>query len=94
MALDVYVWLFYRLHSLRAPRPISWKALHAQFGRGITRMDHFKQHFREVLELALTVYPDADVAVDGTTGIILKPSRPPVPTRIIPSRSAIRRLLA
>jgi hypothetical protein len=53
MALDVYVWLSYRLHSLREPKPISWKALHAQFGRGISRMDHFKQHFRETLELAL-----------------------------------------
>jgi hypothetical protein len=33
MALDVYVWLSYRLHSLKEARPISWKALHAQFGR-------------------------------------------------------------
>jgi Plasmid encoded RepA protein len=93
MALDVYVWLSYRLHSLREARPISWKALHAQFGRGITRMDHFKQHFRETLELALAVYPEADVSLDGTTGIILKPSRPPVPARIAPSRGALRRLL-
>jgi hypothetical protein len=93
MALDVYVWLSYRLHSLREPRPISWKALHAQFGRGIIRMDHFKQHFRETLELALAVYPDADVSLDGATGIILRPSRPPIPTRIAPSRGALRRLL-
>ena len=93
MALDVYVWLSYRLHSLREARAISWKALHAQFGRGIIRMDHFKQHFRETLELALAVYPEADVALDGTTGIILKPSRPPVPARIVPSRGAVRRLL-
>jgi hypothetical protein len=93
MALDVYVWLSYRLHSLREARPISWKALHAQFGRGITRMDHFKQHFRETLELALAVYPEADVSLDGPTGIILKPSRPPVPARIVPSRAAVKRLL-
>jgi hypothetical protein len=94
MALDVYVWLSYRLHSLRESRPISWKALHAQFGRGITRMDHFKQHFRETLALALAVYPEADVTQDGATGIMLKPSRPPVPARVAPSRSALRRLLA
>jgi hypothetical protein len=56
-------------------------------------MDHFKQHFRETLELALAVYPEADVSLDGTTGIILKPSRPPVPTRVAPSRGALRRLL-
>ena len=57
MALDVYVWLSYRLHSLKEARPISWKALHAQFGRGICRMDHFKQQFRETLELALQSIP-------------------------------------
>jgi len=78
---------------LREPRPISWKALHAQFGRGIIRMDHFKQHFRETLELALAVYPEADVTLDGATGIVLKPSRPPVAARTAPSRGAIRRLL-
>jgi hypothetical protein len=57
-------------------------------------MDHFKQHFRETLELATAVYPDADVSLDGATGIILRPSRPPIPTRIAPSRGALRRLLA
>lgn len=93
MALDVYVWLSYRLHCLREPRPISWKALHAQFGRGVARMDHFKQQFRETLELATAVYPDANVELDSSTGITLKPSKPPVPTRIVPSKSAIRRLL-
>lgn len=93
MALDVYVWLSYRLHCLREPRPISWKALHAQFGRGITRMDHFKQQFRETLELATAVYPDAHVELDGTTGITLKPSKPPVPARTTPTRGVARRLL-
>jgi hypothetical protein len=93
MALDVYVWLSYRLHSLKEARPISWKALHAQFGRGISRMDHFKQQFRETLELALAVYPEANVSLDGAIGIVVKPSRPPVTSRIAPSRSAMRRLL-
>lgn len=92
MALDVYVWLSYRLHALKEPRPVTWKALHAQFGRGITRMDHFKQQFRDTLSLALAVYPEANVELDGTTGIILKPSRPPVATRLAPSRAALRRL--
>jgi hypothetical protein len=93
MALDVYVWLSYRLHSLKEARPISWKALHAQFGRGISRMDHFKQQFRETLELALAVYPEANVSIDGPAGITLHSSKPPVMSRIAPSRSAIRRLL-
>jgi hypothetical protein len=92
MALDVYVWLSYRLHSLKEDRPISWKALHAQFGRGISRMDHFKQQFRETLELATAVYPEANVTVEGSSGIVLKPSRPPVASRVAPSRGAMKRL--
>jgi len=77
LALDVYCWLAYRLHALSAPMPISWKALHVQFGRSVARLDHFKTYFRPTLELALAVYPEADVEIE-TRGVILKPSPPPV----------------
>lgn len=61
LALDVYCWLAYRLHSLKEPITVSWKALHGQFGRSVARFDHFKEHFRSVLLLATSVYPDAKV---------------------------------
>ena len=79
LALDVYCWLAYRLHSLSGPITITWKAVHAQFGRSVARLDHFKEHFRTVLELAMSVYPDADVeeAASGI-GLILRPSKPPI----------------
>jgi len=79
LALDVYCWLAYRLHSLHAPITVSWKALHGQFGRSVARLDHFKEHFRTVLALAISVYPDANVeeAASGS-GVVLKPSNPPV----------------
>lgn len=78
-ALDVYCWLAYRLHSLSNPITISWKALHGQFGRSVARLDHFKEHFRSVLALAQSVYPDANFeeAASGV-GLVLRPSRPPV----------------
>jgi hypothetical protein len=79
MALDVYCWLAYRLHSLNTPITVSWRALHGQFGRAVARLDHFKDHFRGVLALAMSVYPDANVEeADNGSGLILKPSRPPV----------------
>jgi hypothetical protein len=79
LALDVYCWLAYRLHSLNGPINVSWKALHGQFGRSVARLDHFKDHFRTVLALATSVYPDANVEEAPTgTGLILKPSKPPV----------------
>lgn len=77
MALDVYCWLAYRLHSLPAPTHVSWAALYAQFGQGYARRDHFRGKFKETLELAMSVYPDADVT-PSERGLLLKPSRPPV----------------
>lgn len=82
LALDVYCWLAYRLHSLSGPTTVSWKALHAQFGRSVARLDHFKEHFRTVLALATSVYPDANVEeADSGIGVVLKPSKPPVAPR-------------
>ena len=82
MALDVYCWLAYRLHVLAAPRAITWKALHAQFGTGFARLDHFRTKFQENLTLALAVYPAAEV-IANVKGVTLKPSRPPVAPRIV-----------
>jgi hypothetical protein len=82
IALDVYCWLAYRLHSLDAPITVSWKALHGQFGRSVARLDHFKEHFRTVLALATSVYPDANVDENPNGGgLILRPSNPPVASR-------------
>ena len=79
VALDVYCWLAYRLHSLSAPVTVSWRALHGQFGRSVARLDHFKEHFRSALQLAMSVYPDANVdEADNGGGLILKPSKPPI----------------
>ena len=82
LALDVYCWLAYRLHSLSAPKTISWKALHGQFGCSVGRLDHFRRHFRVNLALALAVYPGAHVC-EFSAGINLMPSRPPVSPKVI-----------
>lgn len=91
MALDVYCWLAYRLHSLSKPTPITWKALHAQFGRGLPRIDQFRWYFKKTLDLAMAVYPEADVIVDSK-GLILNPSRAPVQPKSL--SLAARRLKA
>ncbi len=77
MALDVYCWLAYRLHVLKEPTPVSWRALHTQFGQTYARLDHFRRQMRELLALATAVYPAAKVEEDER-GVILKPSPPPV----------------
>lgn len=80
MALDIYCWLAYRLHVLPGPTPVSWRALHAQFGTGIRRLDHFRETFQEQLQLATAVYPAAKLEV-RSSGLLLSPSSPPVAAR-------------
>ncbi len=82
MALDVYIWLAYRLHVLTKPTPITWAALHGQFGAGYKHVFQFKPGFKQALDLALAVYPDARVDIEDA-GIVLHPSRPPIPEREI-----------
>lgn len=77
MALDVYCWLAYRLHALSGQTAVSWRALFAQFGSGYSRLDLFRRRFREILHLAMAVYPDAQVE-ETERGLMLHPSRPPV----------------
>ena len=78
LAFDVYVWLSYRLHSLSRSATITWAALHAQFGAGFQAMRHFRPEFKDALQLALAVYPEARVDVERR-GVVLHPSPPAVP---------------
>lgn len=78
MAIDIYIWLAYRLHVLQKPTPISWAALYAQFGGGFAQIRQFRAKFKEPLGLALAAYPEAHVSIDDT-GLILYPSDPAVP---------------
>jgi len=78
MAIDVYIWLAYRLHNLVNPTPITWKALYDQFGGGFSELRYFKRSFADPLALALAAYPEAKVTIEDT-GLTLYPSPPPVP---------------
>ena len=78
LAIDVYVWLAYRLHSLTKPTPVTWTALHGQFGAGFRLVRQIKPTFTDALNIALAVYPEANVTVEKE-GVVLHPSKPAVP---------------
>jgi hypothetical protein len=77
MVIDIYIWLAYRLHALRSDADVSWPSLFAQFGAGYGRLRDFRAGFISGVEMALAVYPEAQVSI-GDKGIILRPSRPAV----------------
>jgi len=77
MALDLYVWLAYRLHILQRATIVHWDALHNQFGGGFKAQRHFRPTFLSNLRLALATYPDAHVD-EQESGVVLHPSRLPM----------------
>ena len=81
MAIDLYVWLAYRLHILSAPVEVGWPALRRQFGEGYSELQFFRRDVLPPLKLALAVYPEARVGIDEKAGLTLHPSPPPVPER-------------
>jgi hypothetical protein len=78
LAIDVYIWLAYRLHALSRTTPVSWMAIHAQFGAGFRLPRQIKPTFLDALTMALAVYPEARVDIQKA-GVVLHPSAPAVP---------------
>ena len=85
MAIDIYIWLAYRLYVLTKATPISWLSMHTQFGAGFKHLRQFKPTFTEALALATAVYQEAKIDV-GQDGLTLHPSAPPIPERKIGHR--------
>jgi hypothetical protein len=80
-AIDLYVWLAYRLHALPKPAEIGWEALRRQFGEGYSELRFFRRDILPSLRLALAVYPEARLAIDEKAGLTLYPSPPPIPEK-------------
>lgn len=89
MALDVYAFLAYRLHSLERPVEVSWPSLAAQFGPSHKELWRFRSEFLPCLGAACAAYPDARVDLTDH-GLRLNPSRPPVAKRTSPARRLAR----
>ena len=81
MAIDLYVWLAYRLHVLPKPVEVGWDALRRQFGEAYNELRFFRRDILPSLNLALAVYPEARLVVDEKAGLTLYPSPPPVPEK-------------
>jgi len=77
LALDIYVFLAYRLRSLEKPTLVPWPRLHEQFGAGYSTLKAFKARFGAPLSQAMAAYPEANAVLD-TRGLMMHPSDSPV----------------
>jgi len=80
MAMDVYVWLTWRLHKLSSrSRPIPWGQLAEQFGSRDTLVRRFRAQFLDVLDTKVhPLYPAAKYKATPE-GLVLFPSPTHVP---------------
>ena len=73
LAIDIYIWLNYRLNSISAPTRISWMQLKYEFGAGYADdeqgLANFISKFKQQLRTVLSVY--RGVKVDPDTGKVL-----------------------
>jgi hypothetical protein len=76
LAIDLYLWLAYRLHVLERPISLSWTALHSQFGGGVNLIKHWKPKFLRSFASALAAYPTAKAELSNH-GVRLFPSPSP-----------------
>jgi hypothetical protein len=76
LALDIYLWLTYRMSYLKGKTLVPWAELEAQFGAGYTRPDNFRAHFTKQLKAVAAVFPVR--ASPSTRGLELLPSPPHV----------------
>lgn len=78
LALDIYVWLTYRMSYLKQPTTIPWPVLQTQFGCGYAMTpqgtSEFKRAFLRHLQKIYVVYPNAKLeSIDR--GLLLSPSK-------------------
>lgn len=84
MALDVYMWLTYRMSYLKKPTLIPWLSLRNQFGAGYALtpkgLKNFRAKFLTALKAVNAVYPVNVASAEG--GLLLSPGRTHVPGRV------------
>ena len=80
MALDIYMWLTYRMSYLKSPAVVSWPGAAMSLGSGYAELRDFKKAFLSELRKVLLVYANANVEV-LPEGLRIKPSLTHIPMR-------------
>jgi hypothetical protein len=80
LAIDLYVWLTYRMSYLHTPTTVPWELLAMQTGAHYREVREFRRFALKVLPKVLAVYPDARVRPDfddagRPLGLQLEPSQ-------------------
>jgi hypothetical protein len=87
LALDIYIWLTYRVNYLRGRAEIPWPAIQMQFGAGYPLTPQgqrdFRKAFREQLKKVVIAYNPSPRVEESAQCLVLHPSR----SHILPRRT-------
>ena len=81
LAIDLYVWLTYRMSYLKKPTLVPWEGLQNQFGADYARPRDFRRKVLTQLQKVLRLYPTVRIS-QTDTGLRLYPSPPHVQRRV------------
>ena len=81
MAIDLYMWLSYRMYSLKKPQKIRWESIAAQLGSEYKELFHFRAKVRQQFQKIKAIWPDVDVDLSGEETLEIKPSRLLIPAK-------------
>ena len=90
LAIDLYVWLTYRMSYLKKPTLVPWEGLQNQFGADYARPRDFRRKVLTQLQEVLRLYPTVRVTPTDT-GLRLYPSPPHVGRAQVPTSGLGRR---
>ena len=85
LGLDLYLWLTYRMFTLKAPLRLSWRQLYRQFGvdaanaRNKSTVNHFRTNCLRELKKINRAWPDLHYQT-VTGALVLSPSPPRIPS--------------
>jgi Plasmid encoded RepA protein len=74
MALDLYMWLSYRMFSLKQPQKIKWETLSLQFGSQYKTIKGFRENVRKHLRKVQSVWQDLNLDLEQEETLTLYPS--------------------
>jgi hypothetical protein len=80
LAIDLYLWLTYRMSYLKKPTVIPWQSLEAQFGSNYARLRDFRRRALKRLQTVIRIYPALRLHYSDD-GLILCPSPPHIGRR-------------
>jgi hypothetical protein len=75
MALDLYMFLSYRMFTLKKPQKIKWETFAQQFGSNYKTMKGFRENVRKHYRKVQAVWQDLKLDLDHEETLTLYPSR-------------------